>query len=97
MSDWNLTHSVQYKSKHLQLLLYVNIYAIAYDDVIKWTYFPRYWLFVRGIHRSSVNSPNKVSDAELWCFLWSASEQTVEYTLDAPLIWDVIASIMTSL
>ena len=28
-----------------------------HDDVIKWKYFPRYWLFVRGIHRSPVNSP----------------------------------------
>ena len=30
-----------------------------YDDVIKWKYFPRYWPFVRGIHRSPVNSPHK--------------------------------------
>ena len=28
-------------------------------DVIKWRHFPRYWPFVRGIHRSSVNSPHK--------------------------------------
>ena len=26
------------------------------DDVIKWKHFPRYWPFVRGIHRSLVNS-----------------------------------------
>ena len=30
-----------------------------HDDVIKWKHFPRYWPFVRGIHRSSVNSPHK--------------------------------------
>ena len=30
-----------------------------YEDVIKWKHFPRYWPFVRGIHRSSVNSPHK--------------------------------------
>ena len=30
-----------------------------YDDVIKWKHFPRYWPFVRGIHRSPVNSPHK--------------------------------------
>ena len=30
-----------------------------HDDVIKWKYFPRYWPFVWGIHRSSVNSPQK--------------------------------------
>ena len=28
-------------------------------DVIKWKHFPRYWPFVRGIHRSPVNSSNK--------------------------------------
>ena len=32
---------------------------ICHDDVIKWKHFPRYWLFVRGIHRSPVNSPHK--------------------------------------
>ena len=30
-----------------------------YDDVIKWKHFPCYWPFVRGIHRSPVNSPHK--------------------------------------
>ena len=30
-----------------------------HDDVIKWRHFPRYWTFVRGIHRSPVNSPHK--------------------------------------
>ena len=30
-----------------------------YDDVIKWKYFPRYWPFLRGIHRPTVNSPHK--------------------------------------
>ena len=33
--------------------------AACYDDVIKWKHFPRYWPFVRGIHRSPVNSPHK--------------------------------------
>ena len=32
---------------------------INHDDVIKWKHFPRYWPFVRGIHRSPVNSPHK--------------------------------------
>ena len=31
----------------------------THDDVIKWKHFPRYWPFVRGIHRSPVNSPHK--------------------------------------
>ena len=30
-----------------------------HDDVIKWNHFPRNWPFVRGIHRSPVNSPHK--------------------------------------
>ena len=30
----------------------------------KWKHFPRYWLFVRGIHRSPVNSPHKGQ----WCW-----------------------------
>ena len=32
---------------------------VFHDDVIKWKHFPRYWPFVRGIHRSPVNSPHK--------------------------------------
>ena len=45
---------------------FVNIRGIllmvtrkAHDDVIKWKHFPRNWSFVRGIHRSPVNSPHK--------------------------------------
>ena len=34
-----------------------------HDDVIKWKHFPRYWSFVRGIHRFPVNSPHKGQ----WC------------------------------
>ena len=30
-----------------------------HDDVIKWRHFPRYWPFVRRIHRSPMNSPHK--------------------------------------
>ena len=29
------------------------------DDVIEWKYFPRYWLFARGIYRSQVDSHRK--------------------------------------
>ena len=31
----------------------------VHDDVIKWTQFPRFWPFVRGIYRSPVNSLHK--------------------------------------
>ena len=37
----------------------VNKDKTWYDDVIRWKHFPRYWPFVRGIHRSPVNSPHK--------------------------------------
>ena len=31
----------------------------SHDDVIKWKHFPRYWPFVRRIHRSPVNCQHK--------------------------------------
>ena len=31
----------------------------VHGDVIKWKHFPRYWPFLRGIHRTPVNSPHK--------------------------------------
>ena len=46
----------------------------SHDDVIKWKHIPRNWPFVRGIHRSRWIPHTKASAAELWCFLWSASE-----------------------
>ena len=39
----------------------------------------------------------KTSDAELWCLIWSASEQTVKQTIETQVTWNAIASIMTSL
>ena len=51
--------------------------VLDHDDVIKWKHFPRYWPFVRWIHRSIPRT--KASDAELWYFLLSAPEQKVEY------------------
>ena len=41
------------------LYAHANITFLFHDDVIKWKHFPRYWLFVRWIHRSPVNSPHK--------------------------------------
>ena len=49
---------------HISIVL-VNIvrsYPVClnqHDDVFKWKHFPRYCSFVRGIHRSPVNSPHK--------------------------------------
>ena len=38
----------------------------------------------------------KDSDAELWYYLWFAPEQTVEQTIEMQVIWNAMASIMTS-
>ena len=35
------------------------LHRTYHDGVIKWEHFLRYWTFVRGIHRSPVNSPHK--------------------------------------
>ena len=42
---------------------YYSIVISDHDDVIKWKHFPRYWSFVRGIHRSPMNSRHKGQ----WC------------------------------
>ena len=36
----------------------------------------------------------KAIDVELLCFLWSAPEQTVEQTIEMPVIWNTITLIM---
>ena len=50
------------------------IFNIVHDDVIKWKHFPRYWPFVRGSHRSPVNSPHKGQWRGAVMFLWSTPE-----------------------
>ena len=37
----------------------LSYYDIILDDIIKWKHFSHYWPFVRGIHRSMVNFPQK--------------------------------------
>ena len=77
--------SVQYQCLCLMITNLVTGYATLYncgnpvnrvvhDDVIKWKHFPRFWPFVRGIHRSRWIPHTKASDAELWCFSSSTSE-----------------------
>ena len=46
------------QSPHYSCYLALHV-TLFHDDVIKWKHFPRYWPFVRGIHRSSVNSSHK--------------------------------------
>ena len=77
--EWDVTEN----NKHWRAIQYVlnivssnNFYVTFHanhDDVIKWKYFPRYWPFVRGIHRSPVNSPHKgqsVSSISAWINEW---------------------------
>ena len=64
------------------------------DDVIKWKRFPWCWPFVRRIHRWT--HPREASGAELWCVLWSVTEQTVEQIVDTPVILVAITLIMMS-
>ena len=45
-----------------------------HGDVIKWKHFPRYWPFVREFTGPRWITRTKASDAELWCFFWSAPE-----------------------
>ena len=33
--------------------------SLHHDDIMEWKHFPRYWPFVREIHRSPVNSPHR--------------------------------------
>ena len=48
---------------------YQSVGLVNHDDVIKWKQFPRYWPFVRRIHRSRWIPRTKASDAERWCVL----------------------------
>ena len=63
-----------------------------HDDAIKWKHFPRYWLLWGEFTGHRWIPRTKAS--ELWCFLWSASELTVEPTMETLVIWDAIALIM---
>ena len=51
-SDWALVQILAWRRTGDKPLL-------EHHDFIKWKHFPRYWPFVRGIHRSPVNSPHK--------------------------------------
>ena len=52
----------------------VKGWAYNHDDVIERKHFPYHWPFVRGIHRSPVNSHHKGQWRGALMFLWFASE-----------------------
>ena len=84
----------RYQHPFIQITVWWNFH----DDVMKWKQFPRYWPFVRGIHRSPVDPPHKgqwrgamvFSLIYVWTNIWAK-------TIGRPVIWDAIAIIMTSL
>ena len=52
----------KYFGRRKSILIGTHVVACGkhvHDDVIKWKHIPRYWQFVRGIHRSPVNSLHK--------------------------------------
>ena len=61
LAHWNLIPSCDIIEHHITLIRVMTCcwnQTWHHDDVIKWKHFPRYWPFVRGIHRSPVNSPH---------------------------------------
>ena len=62
---WSLSVHVAYEQIRADLVTSEGGKEVIYygyfthDDVIKWKHFTRYWPFVRGIHRSPVNSSHK--------------------------------------
>ena len=60
--------------------------VVIHNDVMKWNYFPRYWPFVRRIHRSSVDSSHKGQWREVFMFslicAWTNSWANNRYTGD---------------
>ena len=57
---------------------------VCHDGVIKWKKYPRYWTFVRRIHRSPVNYPHKGQwrRALLFYLIWAWTNGLV-YNWDA--------------
>ena len=69
---------------------------VIHYDVIKWKHFPRYCPFVRESTGHWGFPSQGPLTRSFHFFLWSATEQTVEQTIETPVIWDAIALIMTS-
>ena len=58
LSDDCTRHDIKFHKCTVACITKADI-RLKHDDVIKWKHFPRHWPFVRGIHRSPVNSPHK--------------------------------------
>ena len=88
--SWLVTEANWGIKLHPILLVVFSIFVI-HDDVIEWKHFPRYWPFVRGIHRPPVNSPHKGQwRGDLMFFSIYA---WMNGWVNRLVIWDVIALI----
>ena len=63
--------------------LTVHCCTNSHDDVIKWKHCPRFWLFVRGIHRSQRSVTQSFDDSFDLRLL----------TTETPVIWDATRSL----
>ena len=52
-------HSLAAMTSCCKIAWNLEVRRFVHDDFIKWKQFPRYWPFVRGIHRSPMNSLHK--------------------------------------
>ena len=64
----------------------ITLFGGMHDDVIKWKHFPHYWPFVRGIHRSPVNSPHKGQwrGALMFSLICALSKQSCGWWFETP-------------
>ena len=91
----------RFKWSHLETLTTIRVYVIS-DSTNMMTSSNGNIFRVSGLLCGEFTGhwwipSSKASDAELWYFLWSVFELTVEQRLETPAIWDAIALIMTSL
>ena len=79
VSFWNITFIAS-------ILKYNFSEQNIHDDVIKWKHFPRYWPFVRGIHRPRWIPRTKASDAENVSIWWRHHVNRRQYILPEPMM-----------
>ena len=97
-SKFTLTIAKSHTHVHTHLTLYVddNRRCKCMMYVIKWKLFRVTGPLCGEFTGHRWIPLTKAGDAELWCFLWSATEQTLEQTIERLVIWDAIVLIMTS-
>ena len=95
--------SIEYKSESLCYTYSLSMFWLSsyvntsHDDVIKWKYFPRNRPFVRGIHRSPVNSTHKGRWRGALVFSLICAWIKGWVNNGGLVIWETIALIMTTL